>query len=64
MDDFEQECVALWMQLLRRDIYQGMPLKNLVPQMGRAVDALPRGVFSLEAAHELQRRQRPISGAA
>lgn len=58
MDDFEQECVALWMQLLRRDIYQGMPLKNLVPQMGRAVDALPRGVFSLEAAHELQRRQR------
>ena len=58
MDDFEQECVALWMQLLRRDVYQGMPLKNLVPQMGRAVDALPRGVFSLEAAHELQRRQR------
>ena len=58
MDDFEQECVALWMQLLRRDVYQGMPLKNLVPQMGRAVDALPRGVFSLEAAHELQRRPR------
>ncbi len=24
-----RRCVALWMQLLRRDIYPGMPLKNL-----------------------------------
>lgn len=58
MDDFEQECIALWMQMLQGSAYQGMPMKNLVPQIERALTALPNGVFSLEATYELLRRQR------